>query len=123
MHLDYKSYLKKYSQINRKISTKSEGLFWNTILKGDRTGYRFLRQKPIEGYILDFYCPKLKLCIEIDGESHEGKGEYDEQRDQIVQLLGIKIIRYHEKDVLKKLEAVSIHINAEIEERVKELKL
>jgi len=123
MHLDYKSYLKKYSQINRKISTKSEWLFWNTILKWDRTWYRFLRQKPIEWYILDFYCPKLKLCIEIDGESHEWKGEYDEQRDQIVQLLWIKIIRYHEKDVLKKLEAVSIHINAEIEERVKELKL
>ena len=120
MHLDYKSYLKKYSQINRKIPTQSEGLVWNTILKWDRTWYRFLRQKPIEWYILDFYCPKLKLAIEVDGESHEWKGEYDEKRDQIVQLLWIKVIRYHEKDVLKKLEAVSIHINTEIQERAKE---
>ena len=123
MHLDYKPYLKEYSQINRKTPTESEWLFWNTILKWDRTWYRFLRQKPIKWYILDFYCAKLKLAIEIDGISHEGKGEYDEQRDKILQWLWIKTIRYREKDILKKLEAVSFHINTEIEIRYKELKL
>ena len=55
MHLDYKPYLKKYSQTNRKFPTESEWLVWNTILKWDRTWYRFLRQKPIEWYILDFH--------------------------------------------------------------------
>ena len=67
------------------------------------------------------YCPKLKLAIEIDGESHEWKGDYDEKRDKILQSLWIKVIRYREKDVLKKLEAVSIHINTEIEEKFKKL--
>jgi len=123
MHLDYQPYLKKYSQTNRKIPTESEWLVRNTILKWDRTWYRFLRQKPIEWYILDFYCPKLKLCIEIDGESHEEKGNNDEERDGILQWLWIKTIRYHDRDVLKKLEAMSVHINTEIEERVKELGL
>ena len=89
------------------------------ILKWDRTWYRFLRQKPIKWYILDFYCPKLKLGIEIDGESHEGKGNYDKKRDDLLQLLWIKIIRYNDNDIIKQLEAVSIHINTEIELRAK----
>lgn len=121
MIFHYKDNLKKYSQSNRKTPTKSEWLVWNMILKWDRTWYRFLRQKPIEWYILDFYCPKLKLGIEIDGESHENKGDYDEKRDYLLHSLWIKTIRYHDNDVLKQLEAISIHINAEIETRFKEL--
>ena len=123
MYLDYKSHLKKYSQINRKVPTKSEWLVWNMLLKWDRTWYRFLRQKPIEWYILDFYYPKLKLAIEIDGISHEWKGDYDEKRDKILQSLWIKVVRYRKKDVLKNLDAVGIHINTEIKERTKELGL
>ncbi len=93
------------------------------LLKWDRTGYRFLRQKPIEWYILDFYCPKLKLAIEIDGISHEEKGDYDQKRDKKLCSLWIKTIRYRDKDIDKKLEAVSIHMYAEIEERAKQLDL
>ncbi len=91
------------------------------LLKWDRTGYRFLRQKPIEWYILDFYCPKLKLAIEIDGESHENKWDYDQQRDRKLRSLGIKTLRYRDQDVDKKLEAVSEHMYTEIEQRMKEL--
>ncbi|MCX6824039.1 MAG: endonuclease domain-containing protein [candidate division SR1 bacterium] len=123
MYFYYKNHLKNYSQTNRKTPTKSEGLFWNMLLKSNRTGYRFLRQKPIEGYILDFYCPKLKLGIEIDGISHEGKGDYDEKRDSLLQSLGIQMVRYHDNDILKKLEPVSLHLHSIIEDRVKELKL
>lgn len=123
MHLSYKPHLKKYSQINRKIPTKSEGLVWNMILKWDRTWYRFLRQKPIEWYIIDFYCPKLKLVIELDGESHENKWNYDQKRDWILKKIWIKTLRYPDNDILKKLDAVSIHINTEIKIRAKELKL
>lgn len=93
------------------------------LLKWDRTWYRFLRQRPIQSYILDFYCPKLKLCIEIDGISHEWKGDYDEKRSNILQSLWIKVIRYRETDVLKKLESVSFHLYSEIEERSKELNI
>lgn len=115
------SYLKRYSQINRRVATKSEWLVRNMLLKWDRTWYRFLRQKPIEWYILDFYCPKLKLAIEIDGESHESKWEYDERRDKKLRSLGIKTIRYRDEDVHKKLEAVSEHMYAKIQERAKQL--
>jgi len=123
MYFYYKNHLKDYSQTNRKTPTKSEWLFWNMLLKWNRTWYRFLRQKPIEWYILDFYCPKLKLGIEIDGISHEWKGDYDEKRDCLLQSLWIQMVRYHDNDILKKLEPVSLHLHSIIEERVKELKL
>lgn len=123
MYFYYKNYLKKFSQINRKVPTKAEGLFWNVIVKWDRTWYKFLRQKPITWYILDFYCPKLKLGIEIDGSSHEWRGDYDEKRDEALSLLWIKMIRYHDTDVTKRLEAVSLHMCWVIEERISELSL
>ena len=93
------------------------------ILKWNKTWYRFLRQKPIESYIIDFYCPKLKLAIEIDGISHEGKSDYDKKRDKEISLLWIKTIRYRDEDITKKLEAVSTHINIEIEKREEQLRL
>jgi len=93
------------------------------LLKWDRTGYRFLRQKPIEWYILDFYCPKLKLAIEIDGESHEWKGDYDEERDKTLKDIWIKILRYRDEDIHKKLDAVSIDMYAEIEQKAKIISL
>ncbi|PJA48572.1 MAG: hypothetical protein CO170_02315 [candidate division SR1 bacterium CG_4_9_14_3_um_filter_40_9] len=123
MHYYYKNHLKEYSQENRNAPTKTEGLAWNCILKRDKTGYRFLRQKPVEGFILDFYCAKLKLGIELDGASHEGKGEYDAERDIFLLGLGIKIIRYDDHDILKNLEGVALDIESSIREREKELHL
>ncbi|PIS32075.1 endonuclease, partial [Candidatus Peregrinibacteria bacterium CG08_land_8_20_14_0_20_41_10] len=55
---------------NRKNPTPAEKKMWYEILNSNKTGYRFLRQKPISNFILDFYCPKLLLAIEIDGDTH-----------------------------------------------------
>jgi len=63
--------------------------------------YRFLRQKPIDCFILDFYCSKLLLGIEVDGSSHDNKQEYDEARTGRLNFLGIKIIRYTNEVILK----------------------
>lgn len=121
MFLKYKAYLKTYAQKNRRIPTKSEWLVWNCILKWDKQGYRFLRQKPIAWYILDFYCAKLKLCIEIDGESHEWNGIYDKKRDRLLQSLWIQTMRYSDYDVEHNLEAVARDIETLMSERSKEL--
>ncbi len=123
MHFNYKDYLKKFSQENRSCPTKAEWLFWNCILKNDWTWYRFLRQKPVDWYILDFYCAKLRLGIEIDGESHEWKGDYDEERDLILSGLGIKIIRYSDVEVLKNFEWVHLDLESEIEKRKGEVNI
>ncbi len=122
MFLRYKSHLKNYAQQNRKIPTESEWLVWNCFLKWDKQWYRFLRQKPVGWYILDFYCPKLKLCIEIDGESHEWSWTYDEKRDTYLSSLWIKTVRYKDIRVHKKLESIWLDIEWVIYERAKELK-
>ena len=62
-------------------------------------GYPFLRQRLIHNYIVDFYCPKLKLVIEIDGESHREKFARDQMRQKNLESLGLKILRLHDRDV------------------------
>ena len=121
MFLLYKQYLKTYAQSNRKIPTKAEWLVWNCILKGDKMWYRFLRQKPIAWYILDFYCAKLRLCIEVDGESHESRWEHDIERDTVLNSLWIQTKRYSDYDVEHNLEAVVRDIESLICERSSKL--
>ena len=118
---EYESKNTKFARQNRRFSTKSEWLFWHCVLKKKGLSYRFLRQKPIENYILDFYCAKLLLAIEIDGASHEGKWEYDKKRDNYLTSLWIKTIRYKDEDVLKNMEWVVIDLECRIKERKNEL--
>ena len=54
---------------------------------------KFRRQHPVPPYILDFYCPNLKLAIEVDGDGHEARREYDQARDQALQNAGITVLR------------------------------
>jgi very-short-patch-repair endonuclease len=60
---------KKKRQYLRNNATKAEKILWQK-LKNSRLGYKFRRQHSIKEYITDFYCPKLKLIIEIDGDVH-----------------------------------------------------
>ncbi|MCF7835184.1 endonuclease domain-containing protein [Candidatus Gracilibacteria bacterium] len=123
--IDYNKNLKNYSRINRNQNnmTKSEGLMRNMILKGNRLGYRFLRQKIIGSFILDFYCSKLRLGIEIDGGYHEEMFDYDQSRESLLLQTGIKIIRYTSYDVEKNLDGVMEDLKTQIREREIELKL
>jgi very-short-patch-repair endonuclease len=103
--------------------TEAEWKIRNLALKEDATWYRFLRQKPIGDYILDFYCHKLKLGIEIDGDSHDRQGEYNEVRTEYFQELWIKIIRYTNNQVYYQLEWVIMDLEREVDERKDELRL
>jgi len=75
----YNRYLKNISRKLRSSSTLSEILLWNELKSSKMMGYQFMRQKPIGRYIVDFYCSKLKLVIEIDGETHYGMDEKDKK--------------------------------------------
>ena len=112
----------KYARINRKTQTEEEWKMRNMVLKMDKTWYRFLRQKPIWNYILDFYCDKLKLWIEIDDKSHDWKWEEDEIRTKYLNSLWIKIIRYTNSDINYNLEWVIMDLNEKMEQRQQELK-
>ena len=83
----------------RNNSTTAEGLMWR-VLKGHQCGgLKFRRQQGIGPYILDFYCPELRLCVELDGSSHDYKFEYDEERTAFLERQGIKVLRYRNEDV------------------------
>lgn len=106
MKIFYNKKLKALSRELRKKGTLSEVLLWN-VLKGRKIkDYQFMRQKPIGDYIVDFYCSKLKLAIEIDGISHNDKGESDKIRQQKLELLGFSVLRFYEWDVKKNILAV-----------------
>lgn len=123
MHFLYNPNNKQYWEINRNQNTMTEAEWkiWNLVLKRDKTWYRFLRQKLIWNYILDFYCSKLKLCIEIDDSSHDWKWEYDEKRTKYLNNLWIKVVRYLNNDINYNLDWVIIDLNQKIKEREIEL--
>jgi very-short-patch-repair endonuclease len=87
--------------------TKAEQILWFNVLKSRKLGgYKFVKQKQVFNYILDFYCSDLLLVIEVDGSSHNDKIEYDKQRDDFLRSCGLEIVRIGNSDVEKNLEGV-----------------
>jgi len=81
-----------------------------------------MRKKPIENYIVDFYCSKLKLIIEIDGDSHIGKEKADYERQMKLGFLGIKFLRVSDLDVKKNMNGVIIELYRKIGEIESDMK-
>lgn len=82
-----------------------EKKFWYDIIKSDQfSEYKFTRQKPLLDYIVDFYCSKYQVVIEIDGDSHVENEKYDAERTKNLEKYGLKIIRYTNKDVMENTE-------------------
>jgi len=86
----------------RKSETEAERIFWIKILKNKKLiDFKFTRQKPVGNFIVDFYCAKLKLAIEIDGGIHKFQKTRDDERDNLLkQKFGLRILRYKNEDVL-----------------------
>jgi len=118
-NLKYLVDLRKLARNNRNNPTESEKIFWNEVLQYDKIKYRFLRQKPINRFILDFYCSKLLLAIEIDGKSHNNKKYSDNERDLFLEKYNIKTIRYSNYQVLNELNNVKENLVEIIKEREK----
>jgi very-short-patch-repair endonuclease len=103
----------------RKYPTKAETILWNELRNHGLAGHKFRRQHPAGGYILDFYCPEVKLAIEVDGGIHRETSQkaYDEQRTQDLANLGIQVIRFWNSEVESNLEVVLQRIKAEIKDK------
>ena len=97
--LHYDPRLKQLSRELRKNSTLAEVLLWNQLKGSKMLGYSFLRQRPIYKYIVDFYSPKLKLVIEVDGDSHRTNFESDQAHQRDLESLGLRVLRFHDRDV------------------------
>ncbi len=103
----YSSKLKHFARENRKSPTFSENKLWNELRGRRLLGFKFRRQFPYKNYILDFYSEELKLCIELDGFSHQDeKFEKDLTRDKVLRVNGINVLRFSEFDVKANLENV-----------------
>ena len=88
--------------------TKAEIALWSKIKNSQLCGYKFRRQHSVGAYILDFYCPKAFLAIELDGSSHDTDQKYisDNNRTSYLNMLGIKVIRFENAAVIINIETI-----------------
>ncbi|MBU0559234.1 MAG: DUF559 domain-containing protein [Bacteroidetes bacterium] len=104
--IPYNPNLKEKARELRNNSTTSEIRLWKLLKGRQMCGFDFHRQKPIDKYIVDFFCSELMLAIEIDGISHLGKEKYDAYRQKRLEELGVIFLRFDDNDVYYKLPEV-----------------
>lgn len=116
--IPYNPKLKAYASELRNNSTKTEIYLWMKLKGKQMYGYDFHRQKPIDNYILDFFCYELMLGIEVDGYSHQflEVQNKDFQKEKRMNDLGITVLRFSDEQVLKEMENVIRAIVFYIEE-------
>ena len=107
--LPYRKDLKTIARTLRKNATFAERLLWSR-LRRKQLGIRFLRQRPVGDYVVDFLCPDAALVIEVDGRSHEGQFERDVIRQQFIESQDLHILRFTNDEVLKEIDAVVTRI-------------
>jgi len=86
--------------------TLSEVLLWNELSGKKMHGFDFDRQRPIDNFIVDFYCKELNLALEIDGDSHDHMFEEDFERQKKLESLGVNFLRFFDIDVKKDMNNV-----------------
>ena len=116
--IPYNTKLKELARELRNNSTKAEIIFWLKLKGKQMYGYDFHRQKPIDNYILDFFCHELMLGIEVDGYSHEFLEVYNKDvvKEKRMNELGISVLRFTDEQVLRDMENVIRSIEFFIEE-------
>jgi len=106
-YIPYNKALTQKARENRKNPTAAEKKLWYEVLGNKRLdNLKFTRQRPLDEYIIDFYCAELKLAIEIDGNTHADQEQYDKRRTKNLNKYGIEVIRYTNAEVQNNLEGV-----------------
>ena len=102
----------------RQDIVKAEKIIWDKIRNRQIEDCKFRRQYSVDKFVIDFYSPILKLAIEIDGESHfkDGMAEYDRERQNYIESLGIRFIRFTNNDVYENLDGVLESIALKVRE-------
>ena len=104
----YNPKLKEFARKLRNDSTRTEIFLWLKLKGKQMYGYDFHRQKPIDNYILDFFCYELMLGIEVDGYSHQFLEVFNKDgvKEKRMNELGITVLRFSDEQVLKEMENV-----------------
>ena len=118
--LKYNPRLKNKARNLRKNMTDSERILWSRLRGKQIRGIQFYRQKPIGNYIVDFFSPKAKLVIEVDGSQHKESQhlERDKQRDTFLSDAGLKVLRFNSNEVLNNTDEVAEVIYSAVVERM-----
>ena len=114
----YNKNLKKLATKLRKNSTLAETLLWNELKGKKMLGYDFHRQKPLGNFIVDFFSPKLKLIIEVDGVTHNYKLGEDIKRQLKLESTSLFVLRFLGSDIQNNLNGVLLFIKKWIKENV-----
>ncbi len=103
----------------RNKMSDAEVRLWAKLKSRQLLGRRFLRQYSVGQYIVDFYCPQLKLGIELDGDSHfrDGAKQYDTSRQEFIETIGIRIVRYLNTDVYDNMDGLLENLVVEMRQR------
>ena len=118
--IPYNPKLKEYARKLRKNSTFTEIMLWNYLKGKQMKGFDFDRQRPIDNYIVDFYCKDLQFAIEVDGESHYGNLKADKRREKRLNKLGVNVLRFDDMEIVYELDEVLKKIEQWIEENTTE---
>ena len=112
MRLFNKRRLRERRRELRKNLTTAEARLWRYLQRRQLEGRKFRRQFSVGPYVLDFYCPSEKLAIELDGQAHNSEfaQEYDSERTKYLESVGVGVLRFENKCVVKNLDGVLAEI-------------
>ena len=101
----------------RKNMPEPEVVLWSKLKGKSLNGFKFRRQYSVDKFVIDFYCPKLKLAIEVDGESHysENAEVRDRERQYIIESFGISFLRFTNKEIYENIDGVMVRIIQNVE--------
>ena len=114
--LKYNKNLRQAACHLRNRQTEAERLLWSQLRRKQIHGLQFYRQKPLSGFIVDFYCPAANLVIELDGGHHceENQRAYDTERTYALESLGLKVIRFTNQQIMENLNQSVVVICGEV---------
>ena len=110
---------KDYRQLLRRTETPTERMLWKRLCKRQLDGYKFRQQHGFGPFVLDFYCPEVRLCIELDGEIHDTpeNKQKDADRTEFLQANKIEVVRFRNWEVEEDIDNVILRIKEHIHER------
>ena len=119
MHYDASPAIFQAAHTLRSRLTEAEKILWEH-LRNHKSGFRFRRQHPLWNYVVDFYCHRLKLVIEADGEIHLNKDNKirDMEKDDGLKNLGLQVLRYTNDEIIHNREVVLLQIDHIVQDLV-----
>ncbi|MBD2777942.1 endonuclease domain-containing protein [Iningainema tapete] len=98
--------LKPFARQMRREPTLAEARLWEKLRNKQLLGFKFRRQHAIDRFIVDFYCGEAQLVVEVDGEIHDYTQEQDAIRQEFLESLGLRVVRFRNEEVLNLIDGV-----------------